>query len=217
MKFQIPAETHRRREQYFPFLLKNFDCIIINDETEIDPDRIVVWGTPFDQFVHDAIKKLNLDYFYMDNGYIGNWNYKKPWYVRICYNNLQNAKLGKPGQSRIHTLELDGWYEDWSEQGEYNLLMTPLDNKFFSWFGYDYHSWRTSTIERLEATGVPLVIRDKPGGRASRSHRFDELPNIMRKARKVITHHSIGAVEALLLGKPVEILDIIKRRSKFNA
>jgi len=208
MKLQIPAETQRRRGQYFPYLLNNFDCIIINDETEVDPDRTVVWGTPFDNYVHQAIKKYKLNYFYMDNGYIGNWNYKKPWYVRICYNNLQNAKLGTPGKSRIHTLELDGWYEDWNSDGEYNLFMTPLDNKFFSWFNRDYTLWRAETIARLESTGIPLVVRDKPGGRASRSHRFTELPDLIRKAKKVITHHSIGAVEAMLLGKPVEILGV---------
>ena len=207
MQFQIPAETLLRRGQYFPYLLKNFDCIIVNNESEIDPNRTVVWGAPFDQYIHDAIKKLHLDYFYMDNGYIGNWNYKKPWYVRICYNNLQNAKLGTPGKSRIHTLELDR-FEDWNADGEYNLFMTPIDNKFFSWFGKDYDTWRKNTIWHYRDTGVPLVIRDKPGGRASRSMRFDELPDIMRKAKKVITHHSIGAVEAMCLGKPVEILGV---------
>ena len=70
MKFQIPAETYRRREQYFPYLLKNFDCKIIHNENEIDFERIVVWGTPFDNYVHNAVKKHNLNYFYMDNGYI---------------------------------------------------------------------------------------------------------------------------------------------------
>ena len=30
-QFQIPAETLRRRGQYFPYLLKNFDCKIINN------------------------------------------------------------------------------------------------------------------------------------------------------------------------------------------
>ena len=62
MRFQIPAETLRRRGQYFPYLLKNFDCIIVNNEAEIDPNRTVVWGAPFDQYVHDAIKKLHLDF-----------------------------------------------------------------------------------------------------------------------------------------------------------
>ena len=125
MKFQIPAETLRRRGQYFPYLLKNFNCKIINNAEEVELDRIVVWGTPFDQYIHDAIKLHNLEYYYMDNGYIGNWNYKKPWYVRICHNNLQNAKLGTPGKSRIHTLELDR-FEDWNADGDYNLFMTCL-------------------------------------------------------------------------------------------
>ena len=208
MKFQIPEETTKRRGQYFPYLLKNFDCKIVKEKSDIEQDRIVVWGAPFDNYIHESIKEYKLDYFYMDNGYVGNWNYKKPWYVRICYNNLQNAKVGQPGKSRIHTLELDKWYEDWNANGEYNLFMTPLDNKFFSWFGYNYDTWRADTIARYEALDVPLVIRDKPGGRAARSLRFDELPELIRGARKVITHHSIGAVEAMLLGKPVEILGV---------
>jgi len=48
VRFQIPAETLRRRGQYFPYLLKNFDCKIINNAEEVEFNRIVVWGTPFD-------------------------------------------------------------------------------------------------------------------------------------------------------------------------
>ena len=37
-------------------------------------------------------KKHNINFFYIDNGYIGNHRYKKPWYYRISYNCLQNRK-----------------------------------------------------------------------------------------------------------------------------
>ena len=206
MKIQIPSESLRIREQLFPYLLKNYDCKIIQSKSDIETDRILVTGAPFDTYLQQAIRKFKLNFFYIDNGYIGNHNYKKPWYYRISYNQLQNTRIGKFGKSRIHTLELDGRYEDWNTNGDYNLLVMPLPNKLFFWFNKDYDTWRRETLEHYQSQDTYCVVRDKPGGRASRQQRFRDILPLIRGARKVITHHSMAAVEALCLGKPVEIL-----------
>ena len=206
MKLQIPAESIRIREQLFGYLLANYDCKIIKDSSDIEVERTLVFSAPFDNYLQQAIKQLSINFFYIDNGYIGNHNYKKPWYYRVSYNQLQNTRIGQFGNSRIHTLELDGRYEDWNADGEYNLLVMPLPNKLFSWFGKDYEAWRAETIQHYENQDTYCKVRDKPGGRASRQERFRDILPLIRGAKKVITHHSMAAVEALCLGKPIEIL-----------
>ena len=202
MKLQIPAESIRIREQLFGYLLANYDCKIIKDSSDIEVERTLVFSAPFDNYLQQAIKTHNINFFYIDNGYIGNHNYKKPWYYRISYNSLQNTRVGTFGTSRIHTLELDDRWEDWNTDGDYDLLVMPLPNKLFTWFGKDYDTWR----EQVLAEYPHALVRDKPGGRASRQQRFQDIVPLIQNSRKVITHHSMAAVEALCLGKPVEIL-----------
>ena len=206
MKLQIPAESIRIREQLFGYLLANYDCKIIKDSSDIEVERTLVFSAPFDNYLQQAIKQHSINFFYIDNGYIGNHNYKKPWYYRVSYNQLQNTRIGRFGNSRIHTLELDGRYEDWNADGDYNLLVMPLPNKLFSWFDKDYEAWRVETIQHYENQDTYSKVRDKPGGRASRQERFRDILPLIRGAKKVITHHSMAAVEALCLGKPIEIL-----------
>ena len=202
MKFQIPNESIRIREQLFPYLRKHYNCKIINSAEDIEANRTLVFSAPFDNYLQEAIKKHSINFFYIDNGYIGNHNYKKPWYYRISYNSLQNTRVGKFTQSRRHTLELDGRWADWDSTGDYDLLVMPLPNKLFTWFGKDYDTWR----EQVLAEYPHALVRDKPGGRASRQQRFQDIVPLIQNSRKVITHHSMAAVEALCLGKPVEIL-----------
>ena len=201
MKCQIPAESIRTRD-VFAYAIDNFDTKIIETSADIEPDRVLVFSHPFENYLHEAIKNYNLNFYYIDNGYIGNHNYKKPWYYRISYNSLQNTRVGTFNQSRKHTLELDGRWADWNNEGDYDLLVMPLPNKLFSWFDKDYDSWRAETI----ACYPDAKIRDKPSGRASRQERFRDILPLIQRSRQVITHHSMAAVEALCLGKPVEIL-----------
>jgi hypothetical protein len=201
MKFQIPAESIRTRD-VFSYLLDNFDCKVISNEFDIDPARTLVFSHPFDNYLQDAIRKHNINFFYIDNGYIGNHRYKKPWYYRISYNCLQNTRVSTFSTSRIHTLELDDRWCNWNLTGEYDLLVMPLPNKLFTWFGKDYDTWRENTLAQYP----DALVRDKPSGRASRQQRFKDILPLIRNSRKVITHHSMAAVEALCLGKPIEIL-----------
>jgi hypothetical protein len=202
VQLQIPSESIRIREQLFPYLLEHYDCKIINSAEDIERNRTLVFSAPFDNYLQQAIKTHNINFFYIDNGYIGNHNYKKPWYYRISYNSLQNTRVGTFGTSRIHTLELADRWADWNTDGNYDLLVMPLPNKLFTWFGKDYDTWR----EQVLAEYPHALVRDKPGGRASRQQRFQDIVPLIQNSRKVITHHSMAAVEALCLGKPVEIL-----------
>ena len=48
-----------------------------------------------------------------------------------------------------------------------------------------------------------LIIREKEG---KRRQRFQEILPMMKNAKKVITYSSMAVVEALCLGKPIEVL-----------
>ena len=50
---------------------------------------------------------------------------------------------------------------------------------------------------------MPCKVREKQG---KRRKRYEEILPMMRNSKKIITYHSMAAVEALCLGKPIEIL-----------
>ena len=91
--FQIPKRSYELRGQLFPYLINNFDTIIIESKEQIQEDRILAFSHPFDDWVFDAITKdKDIDFFHLDNGYIGNKLHKRPMYYRVSYNSLQNIK-----------------------------------------------------------------------------------------------------------------------------
>ena len=163
----------------------------------IDDDRITFF-TIYENF------DKSLNFFHIDNGYIGNHRYKRPEYYRISYNSLQNTIVRPVSDSRRHLLELDDrLWSDWNLDGEYNLLVLPNDSNIFKYMGQDYQAWRDKTIKYYEGLDVPVIVRKKAG---KRKQRWNEILPMIRKAKKVITYHSMAAVEALCLGKPIEIL-----------
>jgi hypothetical protein len=108
------------------------------------------------------------------------------------------------GKSRINHLEIDdNLWQDWNEEGDYNLLVMPNNSNIFRYLGEDYDTWRRDTICWYDSLPEKLIIREKEG---KRRQRFQEILPMMMKAKKVITYHSMAVVEALCLGKPIEVL-----------
>lgn len=204
-KFQIPQSTIEVRGQLFPFLIKHHDVKIIKDKTQLEDDRILIFSHPFDNWVFDVIvKNKYINFFHLDNGYIGNHLYKTPNWYRISYNSMQNVNVLPTTESRIDTLEItDQFWSDWDDSGDYNLLVLPNQSNIFRYLGEDYNNWREKTIAHYEKLDTPLVIREKIG---KRRQRFEEIIPLIKNSKKVIVYHSMTAVEAICLGKPVEIL-----------
>lgn len=204
-KFQVPANSKEVRGQVFSYLFRKYDTKIIHSKEEIEPDRYLAFSHPFDNWVFEAItENKNLNFFHVDNGYIGNHRHKTPQYYRISYNSLQNTIPKPVSKSRIEFLEFDdNLWKDWNAEGEYNLLVMPNQSNIFKYLGQDYKKWREETIQKYQSLDVPLVVREKNG---KRKQRFKEILPMMLNAKKVITYHSMAAVEALCLGKPIEIL-----------
>ena len=203
-KFQVPINSKRLRGQLFQYLYKHCDVKTVERPEDIEQDRYLAFSHPFDDWVFDAIKSTNINFFHIDNGYIGNHNYKTPWYYRISYNSLQNTEVKTPPYSRKHLLEIDSRvWSDWNTEGSYNLLVMPNQSNIFKYLGKDYNTWRRDTVKYYEGLRVPVKIREKEGKRKAR---FNTILPLMRDAKLVITHHSMAAVEALCLGKPIQIL-----------
>jgi hypothetical protein len=94
-------------------------------------------------------------------------------------------------------------WKDWNQEGEYNLLVMPNNSNIFKYLGEDYSTWRTNTVRHYDSLSEKLIIREKEG---KRRQRFQEILPMMLNAKKVITYHSMAVVEALCLGKPIEVL-----------
>ena len=205
-KFQVPKNSKELRGQLFAYLYTFCDVKTISGPEEIEEDRLLAFSHPIDDWVFDAISKnKSINFFHIDNGYIGNHRHKTPWYYRISYNSLQNIHPKKMKESRKDLLEMDDnlWSDTWNTEGDYNLLVLPNQSNIFKYLGEDYLTWKDKTVKYYESLNTPLVIREKTG---KRRQRFAEVLPMMKKAKQVITYHSMAAVEALCLGKPIKIL-----------
>jgi len=203
-KFQVPLKTKQVRGQLFHYLYRYCDTITIERPEDIEPDRILAFSHPFEDWIFDYITTQNINFFHIDNGYIGNHRHKTPWYYRISFNSLQNTKVKPVPYSRQEFLEMDdNLWQDWDDSGDYNLLVMPNRSNIFKYLGKDYDTWRNETVKHYDSLPTKLIIREKDG---KRRERFKTVLPLMRGAKKVITHHSMAAVEALCLGKPIEIL-----------
>ena len=55
-------------------------------------------------------------------------------------------------KSRIGYLEIDDkLWQDWNEEGDYNLLVMPNNSNIFKYLGQDYHTWRTDTVRHYDS------------------------------------------------------------------
>ena len=205
-KFQVPENSRKLRGQLFTYLYRLCDVKTISGPEDIEKDRYLAFSHPFDDWIFDYIvKNKDLNFFHIDNGYIGNHRHKTPWHYRISYNSLQNTKVKQVSSSRINLLEIDDklWSDDWNLDGDYNLIVLPNQSNIFKYLGEDYDTWKRQTLDHYQSLEVPWKVREKQG---KRRKRYEEILPMMSKAKKVITYHSMAAVEALCLGKPIEIL-----------
>lgn len=207
MKFQITERCLNSRGQLFNFLQKNFDVKIISHADEVSLDRIFLICHPIDIWILDVVKKYNLNFFTFDNGYIGNHRYKKCNYYRISYNSFQNTTVKSVDYSRIDTLEIDNTiWREWNTSGDYELVVLPKKqhyNKLFYFMDIDFPKWLDDSITFYK-NRPDTIVRLKP--LQKRKFRYNDIFDLISNSSKVITFHSMAAVEAICLGKPVQIL-----------
>lgn len=151
----------------------------------------------------------NRNFFYMDTGYFGNFQShanpsgKKIWH-RVVKNQLQNIEVGNHPADRWDRLVKGDTrlkWRGWKKSGSKILLVLP-NKKACVFYGIDYDSWLTTTLETIKKhTDMPIEIREK----GSRSYRgvvntiYDALDN---NTFATVAFNSIAAMESVAYGVP---------------
>jgi len=156
--------------------------------------------------VWNMAKRFNLDWIYLDNGYLKPGHYDGHYSATI--NALQHTGAGEyeRGQSRFEGLDL-GWepLSPWRKTGDYILIFPPTE-VFSSLMGFNPPMWIKDVRERLSrVTDRPIKIRAKPGSRLNgkKVPKGATLEEDLEKAYAVVTYNSKAAILALVRGTPV--------------
>ena len=163
----------------------------------------------------------NIDYLYIDTGYMGN-NLTKQ-YHRIAFNNLQtlNHLSPKEVKDRMYAefgdiiapkvLNTKRPLVRWNlqvreEHKNKKILVVPPSQKVFNHFGGDAKKYTKNLIEKIKTiSNREIITREK----MSRSQRVDySLQDQLRKGKYhcIVTFNSIASVEAVSMGVPAVVL-----------
>lgn len=165
------------------------------------PEPIVLRGILKHKLMHQCLEDKR-DFYYVDTAYIGNYKsainpmgYKV--YHRIVKNDLQHSEIIERPSDRWEKLKYK--IPKWKKDGTNILVVMPSD-KPAKYYGFDMHTWREETINKIKQfTDRPIVVREKQ----SRNDRllntiYDDLDNTYA----LVTLQSIAATEAILYGVP---------------
>ena len=141
----------------------------------------------------------NRDFYYMDNGYLG--NVKRKYFFRIIKNQSHDIRpiIERP-RDRLSMLE--GIKLLPFRPGK-RILIAPPSPKSFSLWDMVQDIWIQQTITEIKKyTNRPIDIRLKRprGERLTVDTMEEELAN---NVHCLVTYNSVAAVEALMLGRPV--------------
>lgn len=147
------------------------------------------------------------DFYYIDNGYIGNAQ-KKKWYYRIVKNNVQHVdKIVRVPRDRFdRMLSLHPWMKYNGQKSRPDngpiLLVTP-SGKPGAFYGVNREDWLDSTITEIKKhTDRKIIIRDK-GLRGDRIGANNVASQCSRDGVwALVTYQSIAAIEAIHYGIP---------------
>lgn len=151
--------------------------------------------------------KEGRDFYYIDNGYIGNAQ-KKKWYYRVVKNNVQHVdKIADVPRDRFDRMkELHPWLRYNGQKSRPDngpiLLVTP-SGKPCAYYNIDRNIWLEETLDLLKKyTDRKIIIRDK----GLRGDRVGDNSIAAQCARDgvwaVVTYQSIAAIEAIHYGIP---------------
>ena len=155
--------------------------------------------------------KNEIDYYYMDTGYFGNYGKGKIWH-RIIKNNLHMDSITDRSKDRfdyiIRTSKRNllypkaGLVKPWNKKGS-KILLCPPTQKSFTYYGKDYDVWMKNTVGEIKKyTDREIVIREKPESRTARVIYNTIWRALDEDIWAVVTYNSIVAVEAVTHGIP---------------
>ena len=152
----------------------------------------------------------NIDWYYIDTGYLGNDKYKT-WH-RISKNNFQVQHIMDIKDSQLVPDDIKRFEKNFGTikpgvrtYGN-KILIEPPSQKVFNHFGGDAKAFTDNLVERLEeVTDKEIVKRMKPTrGERLQYSLVDQLKS--DKYGLLITFNSIAAAEAIIAGYPAIVL-----------
>lgn len=158
------------------------------------------------KLMHNLLKDTR-DFYYIDNGYMGNVMKKKHWY-RIVKNDIQHIGRMKevPKDRWNNMVALAPWlvYHGQKEAPKDGpiLLVTPSDKPCL-YYGINRDKWVEETIKEIKKyTDREVIVRDK-GLRSERIRDNSVASQCFRDGVNcVVTYNSIAAIEAVHYGIP---------------
>lgn len=154
-----------------------------------------------------SLEKTNRDFYYIDNGYMGNANLKKYWF-RIVKNDIQHV-------GRFQEVPKDRWdgmvsVAPWLKyQGRKDppkdgriLLVTP-SGKPCDFYNIDKDKWLQDTITLIKKyTDRPIIVRHKELRKERIANNSIGAQCSRDNIWAVVTYNSIAALEAVHYGIP---------------
>jgi len=150
--------------------------------------------------VRTQAAKHNLDYWYVDTGYLGNRLFKN-WF-RIAKNDFQvTIPIQTKPNDRLIKLRIDRTiYKRGSK-----IMVIPIDPKVAGAYGIaDPDSWLKQTVDKIKSyTDREIVIRHRPASREIRVTTDTFLNALQQDINAVVIWASNCGVEAVQHGIPV--------------
>jgi hypothetical protein len=184
-----------------PFVLGSGGKIVTVEEALANKEIPVAFFGVGYTVLHNIIINNNLDYYFLDTGYIG--NIKTKIYKRITKNNLNNTQdiLDRPND-RLEKLTLD---RTKFKRGD-RILVIPPDQKVLNCFGRDLdaNAWIDHTVNLIRKhTDREIIVRERIRNRTERMFYYKFTDALQDNIHACVVWSSNCAVESVLHQIPV--------------
>jgi len=184
-----------------PFVLGSGGKIVTVEEALANKEIPVAFFGVGHTVLHNIIINNNLDYYFLDTGYIG--NIKTKIYKRITKNNLNNTQdiLDRPND-RLEKLTLD---RTKFKRGD-RILVIPPDQKVLNCFGRDLdaNAWIDHTVNLIRKhTDREIIVRERIRNRTERMFYYKFTDALQDNIHACVVWSSNCAVESVLHQIPV--------------
>ena len=175
---------------------------------------IVIRGLRNMTLLKPIIESKNIDFYFIDTGYFGNYPKKK--FHRVTKNATQQVILNsKRGSERLDLIG-DLKVLRWKKKGKKILLCPPSAKSILYYYGerrlrkkykgspqLAVKMWTDSTIKKLSKhTSRPIEIREKPRDKVQRYWKDPFRERVLDDIFATVTFNSIVAVESIINGVP---------------
>jgi hypothetical protein len=203
----IPPGLQKFKQKLFESIGAKIGRVVRNDPRGLDslpPDVIPIVGcTPFLRPWYEKWRATNRTFIYWDRGYLrrvfATWLPKGSdmgipgGYYRWHVNAIQMQQVHDVPDDRWKFLRLDQEVKPWRKSGKHIVIAATLPSY---WDLFSDAQWLPRTLALLKQhTDRPIIVREKESK--------VPLAVELKDAHCLVTHGSVAAVEAVVMGCPV--------------